>query len=260
MCTSKLPLAISTALVTLCTATAADAWTFDYRFVERVGTTDNPIPGHIYNGTPGVPVRLRVQFAIFDDGAGPAPAGGFIAWTNGTISDSIAAHNDRTPGRLSPFNSNGGPINDGVPLLDPFQSLSQINAVHGVQFPLWHNDPNGVPLPPPDPVIRGRNAFVSVFELTTTPGLSNYTITVGGDLIAASSWNAVNSVPPNDNGTPLNPADDIPGWVEYHADPLPPQSFLLPPLVLTIEVPTPTTALAFAGAAAIPLSVRRRRS
>lgn len=238
------------ASVVLLASSAANALVFDYRFVERVGTTDFVLPGTTYNATPGTPVRLRIQFLVRDDGIGPAPAGGFVSWTNGTITDSLAAHNTRTPGRLTPFNfSANGDGQPPVPTGEPFQMLTQINADFLEQNLIWLNDPNGNPLPMPQPQVRGLGAFVSVFEFTTTPGSTNYTITVGGDLTAASSWNLVTSTPPNTN----------PGSVQYQPVTLPPQSFLLPPLVLTIHVPAPATCVPLAGLAAITLSRRRRR-
>ena len=248
-------------IAVLFASSAAHAWHFDYRFVERVGNADFPIVnGSTYNASPGAPVRLRVQFGIFDDINGALPAGGFISWTNGTITDSVSAHNTRTPGRLPPFNfSAGGNGTPPVPAGEPFQMISQINADFVLQSPVWLNDASGVPLPMPQPQVRGLNAFVSVFEFTTTPGATNYTITVGGDLTAASSWNQTNSMLPNNNGTPLNPADDIPGFGESQPVALPPQSFLLPPLSLTIQVPAPATAVPVAALASVALGSRRRR-
>ena len=83
------------------------------------------------------------------------------------------------------------------------------------------------------------------------------TITASGNLIAASGWGVVGTpVPPNNNGTPLDPSDDTPGDITYAPQPLPPQSFLLPPLVLEIQVPGPTSAAVLLPAV---IGLRRRR-
>ena len=240
---SSLPCTTIGAIALLVASSSASAWTFDFRFVQRVGNTDIPLAnGSIFNATPGAPVRLRIQFGVFDDGGGAAPAGGFVWWNNGTIVDSFAHHNTRPPGRLPPFNfsavGNGTPP---VPSGEPFQSISQISADFLSQAPSWLLDSNGNPLPMPQPQVRGLNAFVSVFEITTTPGLSNYTLTVDGDLVAASSWSVFSATPPDNNNTPLDPSDDIPGSVAYNAALLPPQSFVLPPLTLNIQVPAPAS-------------------
>ncbi|MGE3109221.1 MAG: hypothetical protein AB7G11_15940 [Phycisphaerales bacterium] len=250
------------ALALLVSGVAAEhscAWHFDYRFVERVGSVDTALtPGVPYNATPGVPTRLRIQFAVFDDAGGSAPAGGFVGWTLGTISDSLGAHNSRTPGRLAPFDVNPNPLRNGSPAGDPFQSITGVEPFIDFQQPIWVNDANGNPLPTPLPTIYGLNAFVSVFELTTTPGNQNYTITAGGSLYAASGWSTVGTpVPPSNNNTPLDPSDDTPGTIVYAPMTLAPQTFVLPPLVLEIHVPAPASAGPIACVCAVML--RRRR-
>lgn len=240
--------AILATTATLCAASAAHAWHFDYRFVDPV--TGNQIGA---NGAPYVPmspgpVRLGIQFGVF----GPlAPNGGFIAWNVGTITDSVGAHNNRrTPGRLPPFTFSNTPNDNGNPPLpggDPFTSLTDISATTGTQTLVWDSGPL-----PPMPVIYGLDTFITVFEFTTTPGSSNYTITVGGNLVASSGWIVV--------GTPVPPAGPgMPGSVTYAPFPLPPQPFLLPPLVLTIEVPAPAAGVPLAGLAVMTLGRRRRK-
>lgn len=256
---SSLPVTTVSIIALLAMSPSVSAWTLDYRFAQRVGSADIPLAnGSTFNATPGAPVRLRVQFGVFDDAFGAAPAGGFAWWNNGTISDSVAHHNTRTPGRLPPFNfsANGNGI-PPVPSGEPFQMISQISADFVNQVSPWLLDANGDPLPMPLPQVRGLQTFVSVFEFTTTPGLSNYTLTVGGDLIAASSWSVFSATLPDNNNTPLDPSDDIPGSVVYNAVLLPPQSFFLPPLTLHIQVPAPATGGMLAAFWCV--AVRRRR-
>ncbi len=237
----------------------ASAWHFDYRFVQRVGMTDIPLaPGVVFAGSPGSPIRLRIQFGVFDDVASAAPAGGLVGWVVGSITDSISSHNTRTPGRITPFNFAAG--GNGTPSGDPFVQITNIDCTLGTQSPAWRNDAFGNPLPVPQPTIRGINTFVSIYEITTTPGTMNYTITAAGNLIAASGWGTVGApVSPNNNGTPLDPSDDTPGSVTWVPIPLPPQSFLLPPLVLDIVVPSPAAGTLLAWAGALLVVARRRR-
>src|SRR5262245_4151212 len=104
-------------------ASCAHAFEFRCRFVERVGTTDTVVPNNTLETAPGTPHRIRIQFGVFDDANGAAPAGGFVGWNVGTISVSRAADNSqdrRTPGRLTPFNFALGPNSNGNP---PPQSL-----------------------------------------------------------------------------------------------------------------------------------------
>jgi hypothetical protein len=245
-------------VLSLGAAESAHAWHFDYRFVERVGTVDTPlVNGAVYPAS-GAPIRLRFQVGVFDDSSNPAPAGGFIGWSQGTITDSLDFHNTRTPGRLTPFNfaANG----NGLPPMpggEPFMQLTDIDASMGVQVPFWGLDSFGQALPMPTEQVRGVNTFVSVFEFTTTPGILSYTLTLGGSLTAASGWVGV-PVPPDNNNTPLDPSDDIPGWVTYTPVTLPPQTFVLPPLSLTIQVPGPGSAVMLS--AVTVLASRRRRS
>jgi hypothetical protein len=251
--------AVSAILITLGGTGAAHAWHFEFRFVERVGTIDTALPnGNVYNATTGVPIRLRIQMGVFDDVNGPAPAGGFLGWSVGAITDSAGSHNSRTPGRLAPFNFIQSPGANGSPIGDPFQQITTIDAMQGIQTHVWDLDSAGQPLPMPPPVVRGINAFVSTFELTTTPGSVNYTITVNGSAFASPGWSVLGTpVAPNNGGTPLNPADDTPGSVSYVPQALAPQAFLQPPLSLTFQVPGPGGATAFT--AVCVLGSRRRR-
>jgi hypothetical protein len=250
-------------------ATSANAFEFQCRFVERVGNIDTPIPGNtLANLLPGVPHRIRVQFGVFDDATSAAPDGGFVGWNIGSISVSGAASNSqdrRTPGRVSPFNfaagvnSNGNPppptLNGPDAVGFDFQMLTDIDATLGTQGPAWpcvdldgdgvHDDPN-----PPAPLIRGRNAFVSVYEITTTPGAlaTDYSITFGGNLIAAQDWRFV--------GTP-NPPDcenGVAGSVTYAPFPLPPQPISCTLNLMIIPAPGAAALLGLGG-----LIVARRR-
>src|ERR1700752_239903 len=94
-------------------ACAAHGFEFRCRFVERVGSTDTVITGNALVSEPGAPHRIRIQFGVFDDEVGPAPAAGFIGWNVGTIvvsGDAANSQDRRTPGRFAPFNQlEGGP-------------------------------------------------------------------------------------------------------------------------------------------------------
>ncbi|MBC7771082.1 MAG: hypothetical protein H7210_01175 [Pyrinomonadaceae bacterium] len=251
---ARLVISLSPALLA---SPLAWGWHFDYRFIERVGTTDTVVGnGATFPATPGAIRRLRIQFGVFDDATSAAPAGGFIGWSLGTITDSGGVHNQRTPGRLANFDFIVG--GNGSPASDPFQFLTAVDASLGPQTFNWDIDANGMIPPMPAPTIRGLNTFVSVFELSTTPGLSSYTITVGGSLFAASSWAVFASTPPSNNNTPMVPGDDTPGSVSYAPTPLPPQAFVLPPLVLNIQVPAPAGGVALATLAALAGTRRRR--
>jgi hypothetical protein len=227
---------------------AAEALTFQVRFVERIGTTDVVIGGNgaTVDASDGAARRIRVQLGVFDDGAGAAPAGGFVGWDVGTVSVSGTAGNSqerRTPGRIAPFNSSTNPNANGNPppptLAGPdstgfdFQTLVEISAALGPQSPLWLCN-GSEPMVQPPPTIRGRNAFVSVYEITIDPaaGAASYTVTLGGNLIAASSWTTL--------GTPFPPDCDngIPGTVTYAPLPTAPLSFTAVLNVSTASAPT----------------------
>src|SRR6185369_11508813 len=116
---------------------------------ERVGTTDTVLAGNVIDASDRLPHRIRIQFGVFDDGEGAAPAGGYIGWNVGSISVSGTPENSqerRTPGRLSPFNFAASVTANGVPLPSggtadlpgtDWQMLTQIDATLGTQSPPW---------------------------------------------------------------------------------------------------------------------------
>jgi len=266
------------ALATVAAAAAsANALTFQCRWVERVGSTDFVIGGDGATLDLGSNVgarRLRLQFSVVDDASGPAPAGGFVGWNVGSLSVSGPAANSadrRTNGRISPFNfasqptANGNPapaggVNAGDAVGTDFQNLTDIDCTLGTQSPFWgciDTDGDGFPDTPaaqPNPTIRGRNAFVSVFEITTDVidvGGQNYSITAGGNLIAASEWRTVGTPTPPDCSDPGAP---VAGSVTYAPFPTAPTLFTC---TLNIRVPAPgATALLGLGGL---LVARRRR-
>ncbi|MGE3109500.1 MAG: hypothetical protein AB7G11_16165 [Phycisphaerales bacterium] len=245
-------------------AGSAEAFEFRCRFVERVGNTDVVLAGNTIDATNGLARRIRIQFGVFDDAAGAAPAGGFVGWNVGTLAVSGAASNSdetRTPGRLAPFNFGPGPNANGNPPLpggDPFTMLTEIDNTLGTQSPIWVCDANGNAPPQPAALVRGLNTFVSTFEFTINPadmGASSYTVTAGGNLIGATEWRTVGNPTPPDCGDPADPADDVPGAVTYAPFPTTPQAFNC---VLNVEIiPGPGSA-ALLGLGGL-LAARRRR-
>jgi hypothetical protein len=253
------------ATVVVCAlAASAQALTFECRWVERFANTETVIGGNgvLFTGFPVTPHRIRLQFRVADD-ARPAPAGGFVGWNVGTLHVSGSPDNSdetRTPGRLNPFTFAAQPNANGNPPLpggDPFTNLADIDATLGTQSPAWGCDANGQPLPQPDPTIRGRNSFISVYEFTLRTGAmaSNYSITAGGNLIAATEWRTVGTPIPPDCGDPSDPSDDQPGSITYAPFPTPPTPFSCVLNVETVPAPGATALLCGVGL----LSLRRCR-
>jgi len=242
-------------------AVSANAFEYRCRWVERVGSTDVVIggDGFDFDAGDGAPRRIRLQFGVFDDGAGDAPGGGFVGWNVGTMNISGAADNSierRTPGRVSPFNFATGPNSNGNPPVPAggdvdFQSLTEIDSTLGTQAPFWGCNPDGTPLPQPNAAVRGRNGFVSVYEITIDPsdGFAEYSITVGGNLIAATEWRVVgNPIPPDCESEPPTP-----GTVVYAPFPTDPVAFTCS--LNIIPAPGAAVLLGLGGL----LAARRRR-
>lgn len=236
----------------LCLAWASPALAFhiEMRWVERTGTIDRVIGGDgaIATFAPGTSHRIRVQFGVFDDAQGPAPAGGDIGWNIATLAAS-GGENRRTNGRISPFNFAPNPPGNGLPSQDPFTSLAAIDNTLGLQAPAWGCGADGLPLPMPLPTIRGLNVFVSTFELTTQTGNNTYAITLGGNTVVASGWGIIGAPTAPDCEFP-----DPPGSVVYAPMTLPPSPIAA---ALLIVVPGPGS-----GALVCALclrSLRRRR-
>lgn len=224
-------------------ATSAQAFNVQVRFVERVGTTDTVIAGNSLTVGAGSTHRIRVQFGVFDDAAGAAPAGGFVGWNLGTQT-MTGGTNSRTPGRINPFNFAPAPPGNGTPAADPFMALTTIDNTLGTQSPAWLTF--GQPQPPA--VIRGLNTFVSTWEFTTVAGMSNYSCTLGGNQVVASNWGIIGTpIPPDDQGNP--------GSITYAPQTLPPIAFTA---VLNFVVPAPGTA-ALLGLGGL-VAARRRRA
>jgi hypothetical protein len=249
------------------TAVSANAYEFRCRWVERVGSTDIVIGGDgaSLDVGDGMARRIRLQFGVFDDGAGEAPGGGFVGWNVGVMQfsgDPANSADRRTNGRISPWNfatgpnSNGNPppaggVNSGDAEGTDFQGWTEIDATLGTQSPFWGCNPDGTPAPQPNAAVRGRNSFVSVFEITTDPadGAADYSITASGNLIAATEWRVVgNPVPPDCESDP--PAF---GQITYAPFPTDPVAFSC---VLNL-VPAPGAA-ALLGLGGL-LAARRRR-
>jgi hypothetical protein len=243
-------------------AASANAFEYRVRFVEQTGNGANQftvLAGNSIDASNGAPRRIRVQFGVFDDATSAAPAGGFVGWNVGTITVGGAAGNSdesRTPGRLSPFNFAAGPNSNGNPSTNPFDALTEIDATLGTQSPIWICDAQGNVPPQPAATVRGRNTYISVYEITIDPaaGAVNYSIAYGGNLIAASSWNTVGTPTPPDCGDPSDPSDDTPGQVTYAPFPTDPVAFAA---TLNVVIPAPGTA-ALLGLGGL-VALRRRR-
>ncbi len=202
--------------------TEVNAFEFRARFVERSGNTDTVISGNTLDGSTGTARRVRIQFGVFDDAAGPAPIGGFLGWNFGSISvttspdDPTVSDESRTPGRLTPFNF--APSGNGDPAADPFEAIFGIDATLGTQSPEWVCDPDGSIPPAPEALARAVNTWVSVYEITVNPRDFNsqgYQVTFAGNLIAATEWRTIGVPVPPDCGEPGNPSDDMPGTIIY---------------------------------------------
>jgi len=243
-------------------AQPASAWYFETRFVERVGNVDVVLPGNTIDASDGSPRNIRIQVGVFDDASGPAPGGGVAGWL-GQLTVSGAVNNSderRTPGRLSPFTFANFPYSNGVPLLpdgDPFTMLTQIDAVAGPQSIPWACGPDGQPLPAPEPVIRGRNTFISTFAFTIdpNPGAINYSVTVTGTRNAYDRFVQNPFTVPPDCSDPDNP---VPGTVVWSGLIVP--TAPLTPVALNVVVPSPGAAAGLLAGSFAALCRRRHRA
>jgi hypothetical protein len=248
-------------------AASAQALTFECRWVEQTGAGPNQFTviggnGSTLNLTGAGSHRLRLQFAVIDDAMGTAPGGGFVGWNVGTLGvsgDVANTQDNRTPGRLNPFTfatqagANGNPP---LPGGDPFTNLTDIDATLGTQSPSWVCAADGTAPPQPAALVRGRNTFVSLYEITTLvlPSTVNYSITAGGNLVAATEWRTVGTPIPPDCGDPADPSDDVAGSITYAPFPTAPVPFTC---VLNIAIPAPGAA-ALLGLGGLLVGRRRR--
>lgn len=243
-------------------ATSANAFVVRAQWVSRVGTVDTVVPtvGGVQTllVAPGSTTRFRLQFGVFDDAGGVAPAGGYIGWNLGTLSATVGGTNSRTPGRVSPFNFAPNPPGNGLPSADPFTALTSIDNTLGLQAPAWGctNIPNQVPLPQPAPTIRGLNAFIDTYEITTVAGTTSYSFAVGGNTVVASGWGTIGPATPPDCGDPNVLGDETPGSVTYAPMALPPITGLTAPLNVVVPAPGAAALLGLAGL----IAGRRRRA
>jgi len=248
----------------LVAASHAGAWEMRCRFVERVGNVDVELPGNVIDASNGEAHQIRIQFGVFDDVDGPAPAGGFYGWIDGTLSVGGPLENSDEGFRLrvSPFNSGTGPNDSGSPppLFDPFTDLTGINATSGSQNYAWRCESDGTPAPMPQHIVRGINTFVSVFAITINPnpGAVDYTVTVGGSTIGLSGWSLAGSPPLPDCGDPSKPEDDIESGVTY--TPVIDGAWREIDNVLTVSVPAPGAVVLGAASLVGVLGSRRRKS
>ncbi len=263
--------------LSLCAVTAASfalsaschAWHFQARFVQRIGNSDVLINNGL-SIPQNEPTRIRLQFGVFDDASSPAPAGGFLGWNVGFLSitgiqQPTRAGAHRTPGRLAPFTFSNQPNANGNPPLpggNPFGSLTSIDNTIGIQSPAWTGcDEFGNPSPQPQPISRGINSFVSLYEVTLTP-LDYYLVfnlNFQGNFIAATSWGTVGTPNPPDCGDPDDPSDDLPGNVTYAPFALPGQQFSGSFTFVSNGVPAPTSVITFSLLSLARLARSRRR-
>lgn len=183
-------------------AMSANAFEIRVRFVEQTGDMPgdfNVLAGNEIDATDGAARRIRVQFGVFDDAGGAAPAGGFLGWNVGSLTVSGGAANSdetRTPGRLAGFDFAQGPNSNGNPPLpggDPFDGLTEIDNTQGTQTVLWFPGQ-----PRPDAGVVGLNDWVSTFEFTIDPaaGGSSYDIALAGNAVPATGWNVIQQTMP----------------------------------------------------------------
>jgi hypothetical protein len=229
-------------------AASANAFEYRVRFVERVGTTDTVLDGNTIEYADQASTaarRIRVQFGVFDDAAGAAPAGGFLGWNVGTVTVNGGAGNSdesRTNGRITPWNF--APNGNGNPAADPFEALTGIDNTLGTQSPPW---PDGSPRPAA--TIRGLNTYVSTYEITINPTdgtAESYTIDFGGNVLAAIAWNIIQENPPEEGN---------PGTIVYAPNPTQPSPFTATLNVRIIPAPGAAALLGLGGLVAL----RRRR-
>ncbi len=247
---------IALALVAGATASAG-AYEIRVRFVEQVGLGAGAfvvLPGNTIDCSDGLARRIRVQFGVFDDANGAAPLGGYVGWNVGSLTVSGPSGNSaetRTPGRVNPFTF--APGGNGVPAADPFDAITGVDNTLGTQSTAW---PVGAGAPNPA-LVRGRNVFVSTYEFTVNPidvGGSNYSVTLGGNVIAATEWRFVGTpTPPSDSDE--DGVDDTAGSATYAPFPTAPSAISG---VLNVIVPGPGS-VALLGLGGL-LAARRRRA
>lgn len=250
------------ALSLLAVCGSANAFEFRCRFVERVANQDIVINGNQVAVTPGVTRNIRIQFGVFDNASGPAPAGGFVGWNLGSLTVSGEHNNStqqRNPGRMAPFtfsphpNANGNPP---APEGDPFTMLTEIDATLGTQSPAWVCDAQGQAPPQPGARMRGVNTYVSVYAFSLETGDVTYSLIASGNLTGASAWQAVGTPLAPDCGDPLDPSDDVAGSVTYAPMPTAPRAFSC---ILEVVAPSPGTGATF-GIVVLITAARRRRA
>lgn len=195
---------------------------------------------------PGRDYRVRVQVGVFQDGDNEVP-GGVLGWNLGSIVSAQGTMR-RTPGRLGVFTFAPSPPANGLPAEDPFHRLEQIDATIGLQPMAWLPG-----MPQPEPVIRGYESWVSVYEFTIPIAehqRAGFDLRIRGNVPLAFGWFEIS--------TPIPPEGDEPGLVTYA-----PMFFLAQPIERVVEfrvVPGPGGAGGLACLAAGVLSARRRRS
>lgn len=196
-------------LCAACSPLAADQ--VRVRFVERVGNVDVVLPGNQI-GFDVFPRRIRVQVAVFDDAQGEAPAGGVVGW-NGSLRLTRWI-GSRTPGRLPLFRSVKGA--NGEPAADPFLQIDGIEATIGSHVLVWACE-GSMPIPLPVPVIRGRNQYVSVYEVTLRPvtwcAFGQAFMDLTGEVLTASSWELAGEPRP-----PVCTDPPVPGEAVYEPE------------------------------------------
>ncbi len=210
----------------LASSTQSRAFEVRLRIVERVGNTDVVLVNNLIEWAPDTSRRIRLQVGIFDDAQGSAPPGGVVGWIDGSEHNVLDALVRRTPGRLVPFVA--PPDGNGQPAGDPFVDLTGIEAGIDVQTLPWTCE-DGIPRPLPQPIIRGRNSFVSIWEITIEFGHCPFTVgrvTFSGSLQSALQW--VIDEPP----IPPECDPPVPSSVTYIPIPIPPREFTITLLVL----------------------------
>jgi uncharacterized protein (TIGR03382 family) len=202
-------------------------------------------------------VTVRVQFGVFDDAGGAAPAGGFIGWNVGTMNGTPPPVVGSGAARLAPFNfASTAFAGTQSPL-----ALNNIDNTLGTQSLVWNGGTAGgtVPDPAPPAVVRGRNGFISTFAIVLAAATNDFDVTAAGNTLVATAWNVIQTTEPDPGPDGLfDGIDDTNGSILYAPATLPAIPFTGCTAHFLTAVPAPGAA-ALLGLGGL-VAFRRRRA